>query len=84
MTPMWSEPRRVVERLLNSYTLESLNGQPLDGEYHIRRLREFKPREGTELATQQEEVEARRREEVLVDTSEEMEIVFKGPVHATR
>ena len=58
LTPMWSEPRRVVERLLNSYKLETLNGQPLEGEYHARRLREFVPREGTELAAQQKEFEA--------------------------
>ena len=62
LTPMWSEPRRVVERLLNSYTLESLDGRLLDGEYHARRLREFKPREGTELASQQKEVEAGQEE----------------------
>lgn len=58
LTPMWSEPRRVLERLLNSYKLETLDGQPLDGEYHARRLRGFTPREGTELAMQQKEVEA--------------------------
>ena len=58
LIPMWSEPRRVLERLLNSYKLETLDGQPLDGEYHARRLRRFTPREGTELATQQKEVEA--------------------------
>ena len=66
LSPMWSEPRRVVERMFNSYTLESLDGQPLDGEYHARRLREFKPREGTELASQQKEVEDRREEEARV------------------
>jgi hypothetical protein len=59
LIPMWSEPRRVLERLLNSYKLETLEGQPLDGEYHARRLRGFTPWEGTELATQQKEVEAR-------------------------
>ena len=58
LTPMWSEPRRVLERLLNSYKLETLDGQPLDGEYHARRLRRFTPREGTELPMQQKEVEA--------------------------
>ena len=76
LTPMWSEPHRVLEKLLNSYKLETLDGRQLDGEYHARRLREFTPREGTELATQQKEVEARRAEEhnearVEVDTIEE-------------
>ena len=38
LAPMWSEPHRVRERMLNSYTLEMLQGQPLDGEYHAQRL----------------------------------------------
>jgi hypothetical protein len=63
LTPMWSEPRRIMERMLNSYKLETLDGQPLDGEYHVRRLREFIPREGTELAEQQKEAEAGEMEE---------------------
>ena len=60
---MWSEPHRIAERLPNSYKLETLDGQLLDGEYHARRLREFVPREGTELATRQKEFEAKRVEE---------------------
>jgi hypothetical protein len=64
LMPMWSEPRRISERMLNSYKLEALDGQPLEGEYHARRLRGFIPREGTELAAQQKEVEAGRIEEV--------------------
>ena len=62
LVPMWSEPRRVRERLLNSYKLETSEGQPLEGEYHARRLRGFTPREGTELATQQKEIEEGIRE----------------------
>lgn len=49
LIPMWSEPRRIIERMLNSYKLEDLEGQPLEVEYHARRLRNFIPREGTEL-----------------------------------
>lgn len=52
---MWSDPHRILERLLNSYKLETLEGHPLDREYHARRLHEFVPREGTELAAQQKE-----------------------------
>ena len=63
LAPMWSEPHRVSERILNSYKLETLQGQPLDGEYHARRLRKFVPREGTELAIQQKKIEERRMEE---------------------
>ena len=58
------------KKMLNSYKLETLEGQPLDGEYHARRLRDFVPRPGTELAAQQKEVEAKRLEEV----NEAMEI----------
>jgi hypothetical protein len=73
LTPMWSEPHRISERILNSYKLETLEGKQLDGEYHARRLRRFIPREGTELAIQQGEIEANRLEEIV----EETEIVVK-------
>ena len=70
LAPMWSEPHRVLERLLNSYKLETLTGELLEGEYHARRLREFIPREGTDLAIQQKEVEARETEDL--DITEEI------------
>ena len=41
-------------------------GEPLEGEYHARQLREFTPREGTDLANQQKEVEAREMEDLNV------------------
>jgi hypothetical protein len=50
LTPMWSPPCRIVARKLNSYTLETLDGEPMDGLYNARRLRMFEPREGTKLA----------------------------------
>jgi hypothetical protein len=50
LIPMWSPPRRIVARKLNSYTLETLDGEPMDGVYNARRLRMFEPREGTKLA----------------------------------
>jgi len=50
LIPMWSIPRRVKTRHLNSYTLETLSGLPLTGMYNARRLRAFMPREGTKLA----------------------------------
>jgi hypothetical protein len=34
LSPMWTEPHRVSEQLLNSYELESLDGYPLEGEFH--------------------------------------------------
>ena len=47
---------------MNSYNLESLDGEPLRGDYNTRRLREFIPREGTEqgiFETTQEELGSR-------------------------
>ena len=55
--PTWTGPWRVTERLLNSYTLESLDGEPLRGEYNARRLREFVPQDGTELTLEQKNFE---------------------------
>ena len=63
LQPTWSGPYRVLERLLNSYKLEELDGTPKPGEYNARRLRLFTPREGTELASQQKELEERLAEE---------------------
>jgi transposase InsO family protein len=63
LAPMWSEPHRIVEQLLNSYKLETLQGQPLDREYHAQRIRKFIPREGTELVAQQKEIETKGKEE---------------------
>jgi len=57
LTPMWSPPRRITEQLLNSYKLETLDGAPLEGLFHARRLRSFTPREGTILATEQKRFE---------------------------
>jgi hypothetical protein len=76
LTPMWSTPRRVVRRLANSYRLETLDGTELKGEFSARRLREFVPREGTDLAEAQkehmkrvvkEEGERRKKEEEEVN-----------------
>jgi hypothetical protein len=55
LTPMWSIPHRVKTRLLNSYTLETLEGLPLTGIYNTRRLRAFTPRVGTKLAASEME-----------------------------
>jgi len=63
LIPKWSVPRRVKERILNSYKLETLKGAPIQGEFSARRLRVFFPREGTQLAREQKEHEKRIREE---------------------
>ncbi|KAF8225934.1 hypothetical protein L208DRAFT_1304444, partial [Tricholoma matsutake] len=53
LTPMWSTPRHVVGRNVNSYKLETLDGARLEGEYSARRLREFALCEGMELTEPQ-------------------------------
>ena len=52
LIPHWSVPRRVVEHLQNSYRLETLDGDPLPGLVHARRLRSYQPRDGSLLAKQ--------------------------------
>jgi hypothetical protein len=50
---MWSASQHVAGHNVNSYKLETLDGARLAGEYSARRLQEFIPREGTELAEAQ-------------------------------
>ena len=65
LLPKWSTPQRVASRHLNSYVLETLNGDPIPGTFSARRLRRFIPKEGTKMAEDQKLVEERRaREEV--------------------
>ena len=47
---------------MNSYMLELLEGEPLRGDYSARQLREFIPREGMELTTEQRDFRARQEE----------------------
>ena len=44
---------------LNSYSLETLNGDPVPGSFSTRRLRSFLPQEGTKLAEEQKLIEER-------------------------
>jgi transposase InsO family protein len=55
LTPRWSPPFRVKSQIQNSYKLETLNGSSTKGEYSSRHLRKFHPREGTNLAADQEQ-----------------------------
>ena len=65
LLPKWSPPQRITERLLNSYTLERLDGSPIAGSFSARRLREFVPKEGSKLAEEQAAVEKRLDDERL-------------------
>ena len=71
--PMWKGPHRVRERILNSYKLETTEGILLDGEFNMRCLRPFEPREGTELAALQEAYMEKLREEGQAEEVEETE-----------
>ena len=63
LLPKWSMPHRVVSRDLNSYVLESLNGDRLPGSFSARRLRGFIPKEGTKLAETQKAIEEQLADE---------------------
>ena len=65
LLPKWSTPQRVSARHLNSYVLETLNGDILPGSFSTRRLRRFLPKEGTRLAEEQGVLEAQRARERL-------------------
>lgn len=54
LPPRWSAPRRIVDQVGNSYRLTTLEGFPINGLLHARRLRQFIPRGGTALAELEE------------------------------
>ena len=71
LTPRWSPPFRVTKRIRNAYKLETLNGSQAQGEYSARRLRRFHPRDGTQLAADQERyMEKMKAERKLGDEAE--------------
>ena len=55
----WSNPQRIVSKNGNSYLLETLKGDPIQGTFSTRRLRRFIPQEGTKLVEEQRRVEDR-------------------------
>lgn len=54
LLPKWSAPRRIVSTTGNSYRLQTLSGEPIDGLFHARRLRIFRPRIGSRLDMDEE------------------------------
>jgi transposase InsO family protein len=57
LLPKWSIPHRITSRLLNSYTLETLKGDPIPGTFSAHRLRRFVPKEGSQLSDEQKVLE---------------------------
>lgn len=53
--PRWSAPRRVIRKRGNSYQLSTLEGFPMAGWFHARRLRLFLPRTGSMLEEMEKE-----------------------------
>lgn len=49
LAPRWSIPRLITGKFLNSFTLSTLQGDPLKGLFHTRRLRPYTPLRGTTL-----------------------------------
>ena len=49
LAPRWSIPRLITGKYLNSFALSTLNGIPLSGLFHIRRLRPYIPLRGSTL-----------------------------------
>ena len=60
LLPHWGTPHRVVDQRRNSYRLETVQGLPVGGMFSARHLWRFIPRPGTELVTQQLEIESKR------------------------
>jgi hypothetical protein len=80
LLPKWSIPHRISTRIRNSYTLETLGGEHVSGEFHARRLRAFLPREGTKLAEEQRkfEDELEKRRNNNAEGSENMHLEEEG------
>lgn len=78
--PMWTGPYRVRERMLNSYHLETIAGDPLEGAHNAQRLRRFTAREGTQLAADQASFLAERRAREVEAADEVEGTAVSGPV----
>ncbi|OBZ66956.1 Retrovirus-related Pol polyprotein from transposon opus [Grifola frondosa] len=50
LLPRWSQPRRVIERIKNSYKLATIDGFPINGTFHARRLRRYHLNSNSQLA----------------------------------
>jgi hypothetical protein len=54
LVPKWSQPYCIRTHIQNTYTLERLNGTEVEGEFSVRRLREFTPKPNGKLEVEQE------------------------------
>ena len=81
LLPKWSIPHRVTARQLNSYTLETTEGEPVPGHFSARRLRKFIPKEGTKLAEEQRCLELRLAEEMSEETQRRADLEDTSEAH---
>jgi transposase InsO family protein len=77
LLPKWSTPQRVSAKHLNSYILETLNGDPIPGSFSARRLRRFIPKEGSVLEGTQRLVEERCTREEQEKAKEEADEIAR-------
>jgi hypothetical protein len=71
LQPRWSALRHITSKVGNSYTVSMLEGFPINGLVHARRLHLFIPRDGTALALLQEMLTENIIEEDLPSTWEQ-------------
>ena len=71
LLPKWSNPQCIASKSGNSYSLETLKGDPIQGMFSTRRLRKFVPQEGIRLAEEQRHVEEHCTEEEQARKAEE-------------
>lgn len=83
MAPRWSAPRRIASRTVNSYQLETLEGFPIAGHFHARRLRQFVPRATTELHRIQAQFLTHGRQLGLEEVEEEDMVDVRRIVEAS-
>jgi len=84
LAPRWSVPRLITGKYLNSFTLSTLQGIPLNGLFHIRRLRPDIPlRESTLDIIHPHNIAEPSPEDLEIAEAEEHmadDLVFKSPL----
>jgi hypothetical protein len=71
-------PRRVAEKVANSYRLETLDGGEIEGLFSSRRLRSLEPKEGTKLFEEQRAFESKMMEAEKNDVPMHVDAVVEG------
>lgn len=75
LLPKWSKPFCITGRILNSYTLESLNSEPTPGTFSARRLQDFTPEKGSKLVEDQRAIEKDLAKKAQTEQQHEKEAI---------